>query len=339
MTSRQMRSSGGRPPELDRAKRQARKKYRRRSRLGRLVVALVVVGGLAVVGTRFLASANAQGASVGGGQELDSSYFAPGSCVAYPPTQGDKGETVFLDAGHGGVDPGGVGTTQSGDTIYEADETLPVELDAMSLLRADGYRVVVSRTGASTVLKLGPADVSDGVLSLQGAHDDVAARAVCANDAHAQVLVGIYFNSGGSTDDAGSVTVYDADRPFSADNARLANLVQSNVLDRMNGQGWQIPDDGVQSDAGFGSVDGSPATSGLAALAEQYNHLMLLGPAMAGYFETPSQMPGVVIEPLYITDPFEGSIAASPNGQNVIAQGIASAIEQYLGHSSTTASG
>lgn len=339
MTSRQMRSSDGRPPELDKAKRQARKKYRRRSRLPRLVVTLVVIGGLAVIATRALAEVHAQG-TVGGGQELDPSYFAAGSCVAYPPTQGDKGETVFLDAGHGGIDPGGVGTTQSGDTVYEADETLPVELDAMSLLRANGYRVVVSRTGASTVLRLGPDDLSDGVLSLQGAHDDVAARAVCANDARAQVLVGIYFNSGGSPDDAGSVTVYDADRPFAAGNLRLANLVQTNVLDRMNAQGWGIPNDGVQPDSGFGSVSGSPATSPLAVEAEEYNHLMLIGPAMAGYFETPSQMPGVVIEPLYITDPFEGSIAASTNGQMVIAQGIAAAIEQYLApHSSTTGGG
>ena len=54
--------------------------------------------------------------------------------------------------------------------------------------------------------------MSDGVLSLQGAHDDVVARAECADDANAQVLVGIYYNAGGSPRDAGSVTVYD-DRP------------------------------------------------------------------------------------------------------------------------------
>jgi N-acetylmuramoyl-L-alanine amidase len=42
-------------------------------------------------------------------------------------------------------------------------------------------------------------------------------------------------------------------------------------------------------------------------------------------------MPGAVIEPLYLTDPFEGSIAASAKGQAVIAQGIATAVEQFLG--------
>jgi N-acetylmuramoyl-L-alanine amidase len=41
-------------------------------------------------------------------------------------------------------------------------------------------------------------------------------------------------------------------------------------------------------------------------------------------------MAGAVIEPLYITDPFEGSIADSSAGQKVIAGGIAAAVETFL---------
>jgi N-acetylmuramoyl-L-alanine amidase len=52
---------------------------------------------------------------------------------------------------------------------------------------------------------------------------------------------------------------------------------------------------------------------------------MLLGPAKKGYFSTPSTMPGSLVEPLFITDPFEGSIAASGRGQRVIAAGLARA--------------
>ena len=268
------------------------------------------------------------------GQSLDPALFASGSCVAYPPTQGDRGRTVFLDAGHGGVDPGGVGITESGTTIYEADETLPVELDVMTLLRSAGYRVVVSRTSDSTVMRLGPQDVSGSLLTLLGAHDDVAARDVCANAAQAQVMVGIYYNASSSPQEAGSITAYDPDRPFSASNLKLADLVQSDVLAQMNGQGWGIPNNGVQPDAGLGSFDGSPTSGGIAGEAAAYHHLMLIGPAMAGFFTTPSQMPGVIVEPLYITDPFEGSIAASGADQMVIAEGIASAAEQFLGSQS-----
>jgi N-acetylmuramoyl-L-alanine amidase len=250
--------------------------------------------------------------------------------MAFAPTAGDRGKTVFLDAGHGGIDPGAIGTTMTGQTVGEADETLPVELDTMALLRAKGFRVVVSRTGSSTVVPLTAPDISGGVLSLRGAHDDVVARDLCANAARADILVGIYFDAGGSARDAGSLTAYDPDRPFAGANLKLARLLQSAVLSAMNARGWAIPDDGAVPDTSLGSLAGNPADGGIAGQAATYGHLLLIGPAAAGYFSTPSQMPGAVVEPLYITDPFEASIAASAHGQKVIAQGIATAVERYF---------
>ncbi len=260
---------------------------------------------------------------VDGGTEVDPAYFATGSCVAFPPTSGNRHETVFVDAGHGGIDPGAVGTTQTGQTIYEADQTLPVELEIMKLLRAKGYRVVVSRTGASTVIRPQPGDVTGGVFTIKGAHDDVAARDVCANMAKANVLVGIYFDAGTSPTDAGSISAYDATRPFSADNQRLATLLQADVLAQFTDHGWSIPNDGVQTDDSLG---GPPLTTA----AGSYSHLLLLGPADPGYFSTPSLMPGALIEPLFITDPYEGTIAASTAGHQAIATGMAQAVEQYF---------
>ncbi len=60
-------------------------------------------------------------------------------------------------------------------------------------------------------------------------------------------------------------------------------------------------------------------------------------PSMPGYFSTPSRMPGTIVEPLFITDPFEGSIAASTEGRDLIASGIAQAVEQYFGPPSVPA--
>jgi N-acetylmuramoyl-L-alanine amidase len=261
-------------------------------------------------------------------QALDPAMFSPGACVAFAPTSGDVHKTVFLDAGHGGIDPGATGVTESGANIDESQVNLSIELDVMALLRADGYRVVVSRTEQTSVVRLTPADVSGNELTVQGAHDDVVARDECANLARANILIGIYMN-GGYPGEAGCLTAYDPDRPFAADNLRLATLVQQDVLTAMNRRGLDIPDAGVTSDTELGSA--------VSYQALMYPHLLLLGPAERGYFSTPSQMPGALIEPLFLTDPFEASVAASPSGQQLIAGGIAQAVGQYF--AATPASG
>jgi N-acetylmuramoyl-L-alanine amidase len=254
-------------------------------------------------------------------RSIDPSTFVPGSCVLFPPTAGERGLTVFLDAGHGGIDPGAVGSTQSGQTISEAPLTLAVELDTMRILRHEGFSVVVSRTRDTTVTRLGRGDISGGILTPQASHKDVAARALCADKAQASVLLGIYFDGGGQGS-AGCVTGYDAVRPFAPSNLRLAELVQSDVLSAMNAQGWGIPNEGVASDVYLGSAANSEA--------QAYGHLTLLGPPKRGYLRNPSLMPGALSEPLFVTDPFEGSIAASARGQRVIAGGLATAVQEYF---------
>jgi N-acetylmuramoyl-L-alanine amidase len=299
--------------------------YRRSGGLAALVAAAAI--GLAACGGSLQATSVANRTKVtvqgqGAGTAIDPAYFSQGACAEFTPTKGNRNLTVFLDAGHGGLDPGALGTTQSGQAIHEADVTLPVVLDTMTILRHAGFSVVVSRTGPTSVVRLKPADVSGGALTVKGVHDDVAARDVCANKAHANVLVGVYFNSGASASNAGSVTAYDEARPFVADNLRLADLVQSDVLAAMNAQGWKIPNAGVQTDQGLGSS--------LTSAGQVYGHLLLLGPAKKGYFSTPSTMPGALVEPLFLTDPFEATIAASSRGQQVIASGLAHAVERYF---------
>lgn len=259
---------------------------------------------------------------------IEPGTFAPGACMKYQPTAASNGHLVFLDAGHGGIDPGGVGSTQSGVMVKESTTALAVALQTSDLLRSQGYTVVLSRTTDSTVVPLTPSNTNGSVFNIQGAHDDVAARDACANAAGAALLIGIYFDAGVPTA-AGSLAAYDTARPFAAENLKIATLVQTDVLASMNKHGWEIPDDGVQSDEHLGSYVPQAGNS-IAALAAKYNHIMLLGPAEAGYFETPSQMPGMIIEPLYVTDPFEGTIAASALGQKAMADGIAKAVLQYF---------
>lgn len=259
---------------------------------------------------------------------LNPAKFAPGACMAFAP-QGteSRGKTVFLDAGHGGMDPGGTGTTTSGASVGESAVNLSVVMDAMKILTGNGYRVVVSRTAQTTVLRLGAGDTNGRLLSVKGAQDDIAARDACANLAHADLLAGVYMNAG-SANEAGSVTTYDAVRPFARDSQRFANLLQSDVLARLNATGAGIPDGGVLSDTSMGST--------LSSTGASYGHLMLLGPAYPpGGFTNPSRMPGALIEPLFLSDPAEATIADSFRGQHLVAAGLAQAVESYFASASS----
>jgi len=109
--------------------------------------------------------------------------------VFYPPTGRNRATTVFLDAGHGGPDPGGLGRTISGRVVEEKAIALDVVLDAERMLHTLGFTVVVSRTTDTTVARLTAADVSGTLLTVAGVHADLEARARCANEVGAAVLV------------------------------------------------------------------------------------------------------------------------------------------------------
>jgi N-acetylmuramoyl-L-alanine amidase len=246
--------------------------------------------------------------------------LAPGACTALVPLRGNRHRTVFLDAGHGGPDPGAVGAVVGGRPVAEKEATLPVALRAARLLRETGYRVVLSRTEDSAVARLGPG--GGGPLTVEQAHADHMARVHCANLAGAAVLVSVHFNAFGDPSEGGATAVYDPSRPFAADNQRLATGLQRDIVASLAGHGWRVADRGIDSDAGTGGP----------ALTEQgaaYGHLIILGPAAAGYVTEPTGMPGALVEPLFVTDPAEAAIATNPRGQDAIAEGIAQAVADF----------
>lgn len=253
---------------------------------------------------------------------LAAAEFAPGACVAFNPVRASGGRTVFIDAGHGGPDPGAVGTTASGRTVEEKDVTLDVALIAARILRGHGYRVVLSRTTDNAVARLTSADLAGRELSIRGAHAALLARVRCANLAQASALVSVHINAFSDSASAGATTVYDAERSFGSRNKVFAELLQRHMISALAGAGWRVRDRGVSTDAYAGGAHD--------ARAAQYGHLLVLGHAAPGYLDHPTTMPGALVEPLFISNPAEASIAASTAGQTAIAAGITSAAEQLI---------
>jgi N-acetylmuramoyl-L-alanine amidase len=242
-----------------------------------------------------------------------------------PPTRGDRRTTVFVDAGHGGRDPGAQGHTSSGAAVNEKAVTLAVARGLTSTLRARGFRVVMSRTGDTTVVRMTKADLSGHLMTPRAVHRDLLARVACANAGGSAVLVSLHFNSLYDPAAGGVGTYYDSGRPFAARNRRLAKLVQNQLVTGLHRAGWTVPDRGLRNQ----NQESSPA---LTLRGAAYGHLLLLGPRSGRYNPHPSRMPGVLTEPLFLSRPTEADIAVSARGQRVIAAAIAGAVSRFLSH-------
>ena len=239
-----------------------------------------------------------------------------GACMSFAPAMGQAPKTVFVDPGHGGLDPGVVGQV-NGQDVQEKDVALSVGTRLAGLLQSDGYRVVMSRTKDSSVMKLSSSDSVDGSMKSTSVERDLVTRAACANASNASMLLSIHFNAFGDPGVGGTETFYDDARSFTAQNKRLATDVQRALVSALG-----TTDRGIWTD--------DQLTTALTATGSAYGHLIELGPAQAGYVDTPSQMPGALVEPLFLTNESEARLADSSSGQQQIAQALRSGVERYL---------
>jgi N-acetylmuramoyl-L-alanine amidase len=242
--------------------------------------------------------------------------LSAGACQALAPTGRSRNRTVFVDAGHGGPDPGVTARSPSGAQLKESTIALAVATELARLLRADGYRVVLSRTADTSVLRLG--NQSAGSLDATQVRHDLQARIRCADASGAAVLLSIHFNGYDNPSAGGTQTIYDDARPFAADSERLARSLQSALVSRL-----QRDDRGVLTD----DLLTAPTLSDRAG---DYGHLVLLGPPEPGYVDQATSMPGALVEPLFLTAPPEAAIASSQTGQHRIATALAEGLKTYL---------
>ncbi|HEV2414430.1 MAG TPA: N-acetylmuramoyl-L-alanine amidase [Candidatus Dormibacteraeota bacterium] len=283
-----------------------------------LIAALVVTCSLAVPtmvnavrgGSLVIASPQSPGSVEG---QVALGGLEQGACMSF----GRGSKTVFVDAGHGGLDPGVVGGA-GGQQVLEKDVTLAVATRLAGLLEADEYRVVLSRTEDTSVMKLDAGDSVTGALTVSAEHRDLAMRAACANAAAASVLLSIHFDAFDDPAVGGTETFYDGARSFAPDNKRLAGDVQSALVSALG-----TNDRGVWTDDQVAAPTLTPAGSA-------YGHLVVLGPAEPGYVDDPSQMPGALVEPLFLTNPLEARVASSAEGRQRMAVALKDGLEKYL---------
>lgn len=149
-----------------------------------------------------------------------------------PP--GLAGKTIVLDPGHGGEEPGAVGTTGAA----EKDVNLAVVLLLKPMLEQAGARVILTRTeDARTV----PPDVAR-TLTSQGERTraDLAARSALANQAGADLFVSIHAN-GGPPGEGGTETFWTVLNLNASRSLHLAQAIQAQLVEALG-----LPDRGVK---------------------------------------------------------------------------------------------
>lgn len=234
--------------------------------------------------------------------------------AAAPITEpaGAAGKTVCLDIGHGGSDLGNVRLVNGTVALREKDFTLSVGLALGAELEGQGVNVVYTRT-TDTEVNPNNADVNgDGEVAAEGgeAHsdqlDDLQARVLLCNAAAADLLVSIHFNGAENKFLSGYEVWYNGDRPFSGDSARFATIVHEELAK-------------AYATAGYAAVDRGIGTEDHA----------VTGPARPGKL-VPSEMPGAVVEGLFLSNDADAAFIQSPGAEGAIVGAYDAAILRYF---------
>jgi N-acetylmuramoyl-L-alanine amidase len=219
---------------------------------------------------------------------------------------------VVVDAGHGGRFPGAVNCAYAfagEDCMREADVNLDVALRVGRLLEGEGFRVVLTRTADTTVLDPlrdiptwngggdGHTFAPDGRADVK---DDLQARVNIANcgtpeascdpsEQQADAFVSIHNNA--CACGAGGTTTFH--HPDSAEGARLAALIQEEVVERI-------------------------ALLDRGATAEGF------------YVLTWTRMPAALLEGAFLDNDREARLLLRPRFRQRMARGVAAGIVRFL---------
>ncbi|MEX0683837.1 MAG: N-acetylmuramoyl-L-alanine amidase [Dehalococcoidia bacterium] len=221
----------------------------------------------------------------------------------------DPPYTVAIDAGHGGPYYSGASFRDADGNLWiEKGLTLDTALRLDVLLRQASYNTVLIRDGDYTLTPFAWDDYRGSMIN------ETQARVDMANAAQADILVSLHFN--GSTDSSlgGTETYYNPDRSFGYQSYGLAFYAQQKMLLAIADLGHDVRDRGLRNDA---EVGGDPAN----------DHSYLLG--TNDYFR-PSLMPGIIAEPLFLSNAADAAVIARDDARQRIAEAYREAIEAYF---------
>ncbi|MGC4108456.1 MAG: N-acetylmuramoyl-L-alanine amidase [Thermomicrobiales bacterium] len=267
----------------------------------------------------------------------------PGSTTeaqVVPTAPSDGSRIVCLDPGHGGWDSGYQRTweemTPAGPALRESELNLGMAYMLKAQLEAQGITVVMTRTGGNAVNVYGDDVNGDGKTIFDGANDaerrqngdwdDIQARINICNAAGADILVSLHINGTDGIPDARGYEVYYTaapTRPFGELSHQLADDIYRRMDRALDGAGYTGTPRGVKDDT---QLDAEKYEYGSA------EHLLLTGPAIdtPNRKLTPSGMPAVIIEPMFLSNEADANFIANPENQKLLVDAYAQGILDYF---------
>lgn len=245
-----------------------------------------------------------------------------------PPVAGPNDPSrplVVIDAGHGGRDPGAIGTDPEGRKINEKDITLAIALALRDeLLRQGGIRVALTRA-------------DDRILALPH-------RPEIARQLEADLFISIHADSAGERGDVSGASIYTlSDEASSEAAARFA--ARENDADRLNG----ITIDGQSAAVSTILVELSQQRTQEDALA--FADLVVReGAGKLAFVPKPQRaaglavlrapdVPSVLFESGFVTNLTDRARLTTPEGRAQYADVLARAIRVYFARRSDAAAG
>ena len=239
---------------------------------------------------------------------------------------------VVIDAGHGGDE---VGAANYG--VVEKESNLEMALRVERLLTDAGVKVVLTRredrrVGEQPSLQPG---------TFGSTRFDLQTRVDIANREDADLFVSIHSNGSTDAGQNGVEVWYDPNRPFGDENLALAQSVLSNVLFELRAFGYDARDRGVQDDTCFRFRNercfplfllGNERTIRRQDLLARGLDPDALGfpPGQDAISTRATDMPGVLVELLFISHPTDAAILRDDAAREAMARGIVRAVQQML---------
>jgi N-acetylmuramoyl-L-alanine amidase len=224
----------------------------------------------------------------------------------------DGRNIVCLDPGHGGEDLGNVRVENGRITLQEKDIVLEHSLLLAQRLRAKGYEVVLTRE-TDTEVNPSNEDVNgDGEVAPEGGPartdqlDDLQARVNICNLAAADLLVSIHYNGAENTFLSGYEVWFNDERPFSGRSEAFATFIHEALAEAYANAGYDAVDRGIGIE----------------------DHVVT-GPERPGEL-VPSEMPGAVIEGLFLSNDEDAAFIESEIADETIVEAYEQAITRYF---------